>query len=566
MARQPPGAEHNTSEAAVPAMKTQFGTGPISWNRPSPRSQPDPGDLPIKVLLVDDDEEDYILTRDLLFEIDRHRYRLDWVSDYGPALEAIGRGQHEVYLIDYYLGERNGLQLLGEALLIGCRAPIILLTGRGDHDVDVEAMKAGAADYLVKGELDAALLERSIRYAVARSRVEEERAVLEQQLRHAQKMEAVGQLAGGIAHDFNNLLTAILGYAQLGASLVPNDSQLGTHFQEINKAARGAADLTRGLLAFSRHQIIEQRLLDLNELVLDTHKLLRRLIGADIELVALAAPDLGLVRADPSQIAQVLINLAINARDATAGGGKLTVETYNVTLDRDYVSRRAGVGEGEHVVLAVSDNGVGMTEDVEARVFEPFFTTKDRGKGTGLGLSTCYGIVKQHGGHISVYSEFGEGTTFKIYLPRVSSAVAAPKPGSYADGAPGGREIVLLVDDEETVRGMAARVLRRKGYTVLEAENGGEAIRLAEQRDEGDIDLLLTDIVMPLMGGRELADRLRANRHITRVLYTSGYSDAAVVHHGQLEPDSYFIPKPFTPDSLARRVRQVLDTWYETPA
>jgi signal transduction histidine kinase len=516
---------------------------------------------PIKVLLVDDDEDDYVIARDLLLEVESRRYVLDWVATYDAALEAFGRNQHDVYLIDYHLEKRDGLELLREALLLGCSAPLILLTGHGDHEVDIEAMRSGAADYLVKGQFDAALLERSIRYSVERRRVEDERAVLEQQLRQSQRMEAVGQLAGGIAHDFNNLLTAILGYAQMGGNMAQPESQLGTHFKEISKAARRATDLTRQLLTFSRGQIIEQRVLNLNDLVLNTHKMLRRLIGEDIELVTMTAPDLGLVRVDSSQIEQVLINLAINARDATPSGGKLTIETKNATLDQAYTSQHGGVAPGECVVLAVSDNGTGMSEDVKVHIFEPLFTTKKQGKGTGLGLSTCYGVVRQHGGHISVYSEPGNGTTIRIYLPRVDvdEAVGSCPLGGRSDQLPRGSEMVLLVEDEETVRGMSAHVLRGQGYTVLEAENGGEALRVAEQLDRGHIDLLLTDIVMPLMGGRELADRLRASHAITKVLYTSGYSDGAVISQGRLNPETEFISKPFTPESLVRRVREVLD-------
>ena len=514
---------------------------------------------PVRVLLVDDDEEDYVMVRDLLSEIESSRHELEWVATYDAALESIGRQQHDVYLIDYHLGERDGLELLRDALRLGYRVPMILLTGQGDHEVDVEAMKGGAADYLVKGQIDAPLLERSIRYSRERVRAERERATLEQQLRQSQKMDAIGQLAGGIAHDFNNLLTAILGYTQLGIAVATPDGRLRVYLQEIHKAAQRATDLIRQLLAFSRQQVIEQSVLSLSDLVLNTHKILRRLIGENIELVTIAAPALGLVRADAGQIEQVLINLAINGRDAMPNGGKLTIDTSNATLDHDYLLRHTEVPAGEYVVLAVSDNGTGMREDVKARIFEPFFTTKEQSKGTGLGLSTCYGIVRQNRGHISVYSELGKGTTFRIYLPR-ADAVTASRPSSrYFEHLPRGREMVLLVEDEETVRGMAARVLREQGYTVLEAENGGEAIKLAQDLSEGEIDLLLTDIVMPFMGGRELADRLTATNVITRVLYTSGYTDAAVVQHGRVETGSEFLPKPFTPDALARRVREVLD-------
>ena len=435
---------------------------------------------PVRVLLVDDDEDDYVATRDLLSEVEGGRYLLDWVATYEEALSAFERDEHDVYLVDHHLGERNGLELLDDASRLGCRAPMILLTGHGDHDVDVRAMKAGAADYLVKGQINPSMLERSIRYAVERGRADQERSVLEDQLQQSQKMDAVGQLAGGIAHDFNNLLTAILGYSQLGITMVPADSRLMAHLQEIQRAAQRAADLTQQLLAFSRRQIIEQRWFNLNELILNTHKMLRRLIGEDIELVTVPQPDLGLAKVDPGQISQVLVNLAINARDAMLSGGKLSIETSNVTISPDLTSQVADLVPGKYVVLAVSDNGIGMTEEIRARIFEPFFTTKEQGKGTGLGLSTCYGIVKQHGGHISVCSESGKGTTFKLYLPRVDSAVEDGHRDNQ-DILPTGGEKVLLVEDEETVRRMAARILREQGYTVLEAENGGEALRVAEE-------------------------------------------------------------------------------------
>ena len=516
----------------------------------------------VKVLLVDDDEEDYLATRGLLSECGNGRFDLDWVATYNDALEAISRNEHNVYLIDYYLGERNGLELLRDVLTLGCRAPIILLTGQGDQAVDIEAMKAGAADYLAKSQINASLLERSIRYSIERSRVEEARITLEQQLRHSQKMEAIWQLAGGIAHDFNNLLTAILAYTQLGEAMTPSESGIRVHFQEIKKAAQRAADLTRQLLAFSRHQNTEQTMLNLNELILNTHKILRRLIGTDIELVTVAAPDLGHVRADPGQIEQVLINLAINARDAMPRGGKLAIETHNASYQEDQALRHSEVAPGEYVALIARDNGIGMTKEVAARVFEPFFTTKEQGKGTGLGLSTCYGIVKQNGGHITVWSEPGTGTAFTIYLPRATDQAAiGPHPG-HSDLVPRGGEMVLVVEDEETVRSLAARILRQQGYTVLEAENGGEALKAVEEFADRDIDLdlLLTDMVMPLMGGRELAYRLRAKHTNTKVLYTSGYPDPAIIHQGPLGPSTDFIPKPFTPDELARRVREVLDT------
>jgi CheY-like chemotaxis protein len=286
--------------------------------------------------------------------------------------------------------------------------------------------------------------------------------------------------------------------------------------------------------------------------------MLRRLIGEDIELVMLPAPDLGQVKADPGQLEQVLLNLAVNARDAMPGGGKLTIETANVTLDEDYAQQYAEVAAGEYVLLSINDNGIGMTEEVKGRIFEPFFTTKEAGKGTGLGLATCFGIVKQSGGHIWVYSEVDQGTTFKIYLPRVAADAGSLPGRGQSHALPRGTETILLVEDEATVRTLAARTLRKQGYTVLEAANGEEALYVARQHS-GEIQLLFTDVVMPQMGGKMLASRLEEESPSTRVLFTSGYTDNAIVHHGVLDPGIAFLQKPFSPEVLIRKVREVLD-------
>jgi PAS domain S-box-containing protein len=381
---------------------------------------------------------------------------------------------------------------------------------------------------------------------------------LQQQLLQSQKMEAVGRLAGGIAHDFNNLLTVITSYSELLLEDLATDDPKREDVEQVRKAADGAAGLTRQLLAFSRQQVVAPRVLSLNAVVDGLQKILRRVLGEDVALATTLAPDLGAVRSDVGQLEQVLMNLAVNARDAMPTGGKLTVETGNVEHDPDFARGHGAAAVRQFVMLAVTDTGVGMDEATKARIFEPFFTTKAPGKGTGLGLATVYGIVQQSGGFLWVYSEPGRGTSFKIYLPRVD---AAPEGVAVAAGAPVGRgtETVLLAEDAAAVRAVAKQVLERQGYTVLEAPDGEVALHLAK-RHSGPIHLLLTDVVMPGMSGRQLADQLAGARPDMRVLYASGYTDDSVVRHGVLEEGTPYLQKPFTPEGLARKVRDVLDS------
>ncbi len=386
-----------------------------------------------------------------------------------------------------------------------------------------------------------------------------ERLELETQLRQVQKMEAIGRLAGGIAHDFNNLLTVINGYSTLVASRLGQDDAARQNVEEIRKAGERASALTRQLLAFSRRQVLQPRVLDLNEIINGTASMLRRLISEDIDLVVHLDPALGRVRADASQIEQVILNLAVNARDAMPRGGKLTLETLNVEIDEAYARGHLGARPGHYVMLRVSDTGVGMDAETRARLFEPFFTTKEQGKGTGLGLATVYGIVKQSAGNIWVDSEPERGATFKILLPRVQDEVEKAAPETAAPAPPEGKETILLVEDEPVVRELCSEVLAQHGYTVLAAGDSEEARRLCESR-RGDIDLLLTDVVMPRMGGHELAQRLASLCPQMRVLLMSGYSADANRNGGVLDPDLAFLQKPFTPDVLARKVREVLDT------
>ncbi len=382
------------------------------------------------------------------------------------------------------------------------------------------------------------------------------RKQLEGELLHAQRMEGVGQLAGGIAHDFNNLLTVIGGRSQLALAALPGDHPLRRDLELIRTTAQRAAALTRQLLAFSRKQVLQPRVVNPGDLVRGSTNLLKRLIGEDIDLVFVPAPDVGRVRVDPGQLEQVIVNLAVNSRDAMPMGGRLTIETSNVTLDPAYAARHVGVTPGRYVMLAVSDSGEGMDAATRARIFEPFFTTKGPGKGTGLGLATVYGIVKQSGGHVRVYSEVGAGTVFRIYLPRTDAVVEAQESDDVA--IPRGIETVLLVEDEEDVRDVAREVLEQLGYQVLEATSADDAILIA-QRHMGIINLLLTDVVMPRMSGRVLAEMIAAERAETKVLFMSGYTDDAIVRHGVLEAGTQFLEKPFTPQALAFKIRAVLD-------
>lgn len=387
-----------------------------------------------------------------------------------------------------------------------------------------------------------------------------ERKRLEEQFRQSQKMEAVGRLSGGVAHDFNNLLGVIIGYGEVVQEGTAAESPLRSCVEEMLKAGHRAASLTRQLLAFSRQQVMDPRVLDLNAVVKDTEKMLKRLIGEDIQLKTDLAADLSHIKADSGQIEQVVMNLVVNARDAMPSGGKLEIVTRNFYMDDNFVRRYPyPVNVGDYVLLTVSDTGIGMDAATRNRVFEPFFTTKEKGKGTGLGLSTVYGVVKQSGGYIEVSSEPGAGATFKIYLPKVEDALATQKQTAELPDSLHGTETVLLVEDELSLRKLSRHLLELCGYSVLEAENGSDALKLSQEHNQKAIDLLLTDVVMPGMSGRALADQLVQQRPKTRVLYMSGYTGQTVGEHGVLAEGSCFLPKPFTREALARKVRETLD-------
>jgi len=629
--------------------------------------------MTVRILLLEDNDADAELV-----EVELRRAELDFTARRvvtRPAFERALREFHpDIIVSDHQLPQFSGVAALELARARAPHAPFILLTGSLDEETAVEYMKAGAADYILKGRLTRlgpavrgalerermkrqlrereeyfrSLIEQAmdiiavldadgaVRYAspsvlpllgygaeelvgqhifdlvhpddigpalrvfaegvatgqggrllglqvrhrdgsyrsleaigryllddpvvrgvVINARDVTERRSLERQLLQAQKMEAVGRLAGGIAHDFNNVLTAIFGYADLLTEEFPAGSPARQDLEEIRKAATRASALTRQLLAFSRQQVLAPVVLSVNDLVDDVGKMLRRLVGEDVELRLILARDAGNVRADSGQLQQVIMNLVVNARDAMPTGGKLVIETADAELTEQYAELHQAVIPGRYVMLAVSDTGVGMDAQTKARIFEPFFTTKEKGKGTGLGLSTVYGIVKQSGGYVWVYSEPGHGTTFKLYLPRVD-APAEPQAPPRETATLTGTETILLAEDDDILRPLTKGLLAKLGYTVLDAESAEQALAVAGAR-QGPIHLLVADVVMPGASGRELARRLAQSRPETRVLYVSGYTDDAIVHHGMLEPGLKFLQKPFTPAALARKVREVLD-------
>ena len=629
--------------------------------------------MTVRILLLEDNDADAELV-----EVELRRAELDFTArrvvtrpDFERALREF---LPDIIVSDHQLPQFSGVAALELARARAPHAPFILLTGSLDEETAVEYMKAGAADYILKGRLTRlgpavrgalerermkrqlrereeyfkSLIEQAmdiiavldadgaVRYAspsvlpllgygaeelvgqhifdlvhpddvgpalrvfaegvatgqgdrllglqvrhkdgtyrsleaigryllddpvvrgvVINARDVTERRSLERQLLQAQKMEAVGRLAGGIAHDFNNILTAIFGYADLLTEEFPAGSPARQDLEEIRKAATRASALTRQLLAFSRQQVLAPVVLSVNDLVDDVGKMLRRLVGEDVELRLMLARDAGNVRADSGQLQQVIMNLVVNARDAMPTGGKLVIETADAELTEQYAELHQAVIPGRYVMLAVSDTGVGMDAQTKARIFEPFFTTKEKGKGTGLGLSTVYGIVKQSGGYVWVYSEPGHGTTFKLYLPRVD-APAEPQAPPRETATLTGTETILLAEDDEILRPLTKGLLTKLGYTVLDAKSAEQALAVAGAR-QGPIHLLVADVVMPGASGRELARRLAQSRPETRVLYVSGYTDDAIVHHGMLEPGLKFLQKPFTPAALARKVREVLD-------
>jgi len=511
---------------------------------------------PLYILHLEDDPDDAALVQSTLEAkgIACVTSRVQTHDDFVAALE---HGGVDLILSDCTLPAFDGMSALEIVHAKWPAIPLIFVSGTLGEERAIDSLKSGATDYVLKERL--ARLVPAVRRAMQEVDDRAEHRHLEAQFIAAQKMEVIGQLAGGVAHDFNNILAIIMGYSDLMMQKIGPDGELRSHLETIRSAAERAAGLTRQLLIFSRKQSVQLVVLDLNEVLFDLDKMLRRLIDENIEMTIVPGKELGRVKGDSGYVGQVLMNLVVNARDAMPNGGKLTIATNNATLDNDYARGHTDAVAGDYVMFSVSDTGTGMTEEVKARLFEAFFTTKPKGKGTGLGLATCQTIVQQSGGHIGVHSELGQGTTFKIYLPRVHQPLDIGTQLLKKGPLPRGAETLLVVEDEPSVRHLARRVLEAQGYTVLSAPNGQDALHTARDHKESPIRLVVTDVIMPLMGGKVMAEWLKTTNPDLKILFTSGYTDDAITHHGVMEAGMQFLPKPYTPATLVRKVREMLD-------
>ncbi len=475
-------------------------------------------------------------------------------KDFVAALEA---GGVDLVLSDFTLPGFHGVYALAMLVERWPDLPVILLSGTVGEEFAIDSLKSGATDYVLKDRM--ARLAPAVRRAMLEVEARSERRRLETQFIEAQKMEVIGQLAGGVAHDFANILGVIIGYTDLIISDLGLDSPAQKYAEEIRNASDRAVGLTRQLLVVSSRETVQPIVLDLNEVVKDLDRMLRRLVDENIEMTIEAGADLHRVRADPGYVGQVLMNLVVNARDAMPEGGRLSIKTGNVACERGIAEATPPIDAGSYVVLSVADTGTGMTPEVKRRLFEAFFTTKEKGKGTGLGLATCHTIVQQSGGHIRVESEAGAGALFEIYFPVVELPLAARLPPAARGPLPRGMETLLVVEDEPSVRHLARDVLVAQGYEVLSASNGQDGLHVARDHHGAPIRLVVTDVVMPLMGGKVMAEWLKSVYPGLKVLFTSGYSDETITRQGVLDPDVEFLPKPYTPSGLTRKVRELLD-------
>ncbi len=517
--------------------------------------------FPLHILHLEDDPNDAALIQSTL-ETAGITCAISCVQTRDTFVAALERGGIGLVLSDYSLPAFDGLSAVEIVRTRWPDLPVILVSGTLGEERAIDALKSGATDYVLKNHLTR--LAPAVRRALQEVEDRATRRRLEAQFIEAQKMEVIGQLAGGVAHDFNNILAVIMGYSDLMLQDFGPTEPLRKPIEEIRHASERAAGLTRQLLVFSRKQTVQPVVLNLNDVVQDLHRMLRRLVDENIALTLVLGNDTGRIKADAGYIGQVLMNLVVNARDAMPNGGKLSIATSNVTLDETYVRTHAGATAGDYVLLSVSDTGTGLTTEVQARLFEAFFTTKAKGKGTGLGLATCQTIVQQSSGHIGVYSELGKGTTFKVYFPRVEQPLDVAASAVPTGPLPRGTETLLVVEDERSVRHLAREVLVAQGYEVLSAANGQDALQVARAHRGAPIRLVVTDVIMPLMGGKVMAEWLQATYPDLKVLFTSGYTDDAIAQHGVLDPGVAFLPKPYTPASLARKVRATLDDESDT--
>jgi signal transduction histidine kinase len=511
---------------------------------------------PLHILHLEDDPDDAALVQSTL-EIGGIACAITRVQNRDDFVAALERGGVDLILSDFTLPGFDGLSALKIARAKWPDIPSIFVSGTLGEERAIDALKSGATDYVLKDRL--ARLVLAARRAMKEVEERAECRRLEAQFIEAQKMEVIGQLAGGVAHDFNNILAVIMGYSELTMESLGSDHALRSNLETIRSAAEHATGLTRQLLVFSRKQTVQPVVLDLNDVVKDLDKMLRRLIDENIEMTIVPGKQIGHIKADSGYVGQVLMNLVVNARDAMPNGGKLTIATCDVTLDENYARTHPGAIPGDYVMLSVSDTGTGMTDEVKARLFEAFFTTKPKGKGTGLGMATCQSIVQQSGGHIGVYSEVGKGTSFKVCFPRVEQPLDVAARPIQTGPLPRGTETLLVVEDEPDVRRLARDVLEAQGYEVLRASNGQHALRVAREHKGSPIRLVITDVIMPLMGGKMMAEWLKMSHPDLKILFTSGYMDGAIAHLGVLETGVQFLPKPYTPATLTRKVREMLD-------